>query len=612
MSVFDGFAGGEVPLRSDIPDEFKWRLSDIYPTDGEWEADFALVKSELPKLASMAGTLGSSASALLECLRLRDRLSAMTDRIYVYAVMKSHEDTANPAYQNLSSRAGTLAVEVSGAASFVTPEIISIPDSVLNGFTDPETSGADFDDYRFMFREIARRRARILSKEEEELLARAGDMASSPDETFSMLTNADMKFPSITDEDGREAELTEERYMKYISSRDRAVRQSAFSALYETYAKFSNTMGATFGGMLKTSRFYASARKFESDLDFALDGANIPRFVYDNLIDTVESALTHLHRYVFLRRKVLGLDEIHMYDIYNPLVENPYRNIPWEEAKRMVTEALAPLGGEYMAQFRLGLESGWIDVWASRGKRGGAYSWGAYGTHPYILLNYNGELSDVMTLAHEMGHSMHSYYSRKHQPYAASDYTIFCAEVASTTNEELMLDYMLRAAGGRSERIYLLNQRLERMRATIYRQVMFASFERAVHEKHRNGGDTTASELGRIWRGLNEKYFGPEMVTDELIAHEWSRIPHFYSPFYVYQYATGYSAAAALASMITSEGAPARERYMKFLSSGGSGYSIELLKLAGVDMSTPRPVESACSLFARTLDEIEELLGRTL
>jgi oligoendopeptidase F len=323
----------------------------------------------------------------------------------------------------------------------------------------------------------------------------------------------------------------------------------------------------------------------------------------------VEANLNALHRYMALRKKALGLDELHMYDIYNPLVENPYRDIPWNTAKEMAVEALRPLGEDYTSRFAEGLEAGWIDVYANRGKRGGAYSWGAYGTHPYILLNYNGELSDVMTLVHEMGHSMHSYYSRSRQPYPTSDYTIFCAEVASTANEELALDYLLRTVGERAKRIYLLNQRLERVRATVYRQTMFASFERSVHARRQEGGDTTAAELGRVWLDLNKKYFGPGTFIDEKISREWSRIPHFYTPFYVYQYATGYSAAAALARKITVEGAPAVERYIEFLSSGGSDYPIELLKRAGVDMSEPKPVQDALDMFAATLDEMEGLLS---
>ncbi|MDR1916277.1 MAG: oligoendopeptidase F [Synergistaceae bacterium] len=605
----EALMSGEIPARADIPDEFKWRLSDIYATDGDWERDFARVKSELPKLSAFKGTLGESPESLLACLRQQDEISILMGRVYVYASMKSHEDTADPTYQDMSSRAAALMVEVSTAASFITPEIIAIPEETLRGFMDPRKTGSRFDDYRFTLKEILRQKEHILSGELEELLARAGDMASSPDNTFSMLTNADMKFPMIRDEDGREVELTDERYMKYISSSSRTVRQAAFDALYETYGKNNNTLGATFNGMLKTARFFSESRKFDSDISAALSAPNIPLAVYDNLVETVEGSLSNLHRYMELRKKILRLDELHMYDIYNPLVANPYRDIPWETAKKMVVEALQPLGEEYMAQFVIGLESGWIDVYANRGKRGGAYSWGSYGTHPYILLNYNGELSDVMTLAHEMGHSMHSYYSRAHQPYPTSDYTIFCAEVASTTNEELMLDYMLRTTEEREKRIYLLNQRVERIRATVYRQVMFASFERDVHARNQAGENTTASELGKMWRALNVKYFGPEMIVDDLISLEWSRIPHFYSPFYVYQYATGYSAAASLAHQITTRGKLAEVPYINFLKSGGSDYSIELLRGAGVDMSTPQPILDALGLFARTLDDMENLLA---
>ena len=599
----------EVPPRENISEEFKWRLADIYKSDEDWERDFALARGKLPLLAAMSGSLGQSAANLLSCLRLRDEISMTVEKIYTYAMMRSHEDTALPAYQNLYARACSLAADMSGAASFITPEIISMPDGLLRSFTDQPCTGGDFDDYRFMFAELARVREHVVSGPEEELLARAGEMASVAENAFSMLTDADMRFPKIRDEDGREVELTDERYMKYVSSRDRSVRRAAFEGLYDTYGKYNNTMGATFNGMLKSSRFFAEARKYGSDVERALDAGNIPLSVYDNLIDTVEGNLGHLHRYMALRKRVLGLDELHMYDIYHPLVENPYKNIPWETAKEMAAEALAPLGGEYMDRFRHGLESGWIDVHSNRGKRGGAYSCGVYGVHPFILLNYNGELSDVMTLVHEMGHALHSFFSHARQPYPTADYTIFCAEVASTTNEELALDYMIRRADDRERRIYLLNQRLERVRATVYRQTMFASFERTVHDRNQNGEDTTASELGRIWLALNEKYFGPGMTVDERIGLEWSRIPHFYSPFYVYQYATGYSAASALARKIVTEGAPAVERYMDFLSGGGSDYSIELLRRAGVDMSEPAPIVDALDAFGATLGEMEALIG---
>ena len=597
--------GGQVPLRSEIPDTFKWKLSDIYASDAAREAEYEQARAGLPRLTALQGTLGESADSLLAALQLRDELSIELGKLYVYAHMKSHEDTANSTYQAMSARATTLMVEVSAAASFFTPEIIEISEAKLDAYM----ASKDFDEYRFMLKEIMRQKEHVLSKSEEEILAKTGDMAQTPDNTFSMLTNADMKFPVIKDEDGSDVELTEERYIKYISSRSRDVRKSAFEALYETYSKNNNTLGATFGGMLKGSRFYADVRKYGSDLEASLSGPNIPVSVYYNLVETIESNLAPLHRYMTLRKKILKLGDLHMYDIYNPLVENPYKDIEWEAAKKMAIEALQPLGPEYMKQFESGLESGWIDVYSNKGKRGGAYSWGTFGTHPYILLNYNGELSDVMTLVHEMGHSMHSFYSRQNQPYQMSDYTTFCAEVASTTNEELTLDYLLRTTTEKDKRIYLLNQRLERIRATVYRQVMFASFERDVHERNQKGENTTAEELGKMWHALNVKYFGPEMNVDELIDYEWSRIPHFYSPFYVYQYATGYSAAASLARQIVTEGEPARARYLKFLSSGSSDYSIELLKGAGVDMSTPKPILDTIELFSKTLDEIEALLS---
>lgn len=601
-------SGGEVPLRGDIPDTFKWKLSDIYESDAAWEKGYEALRASLPELAAMSGTLGRSAADLLACLRRSDEISIELGRLYAYAHMKSHEDTANAAYQAMSAKATTLAVEVSAAASFITPEIVAIPRGTLDAFLDPKNTGKDFDDHRFMISEILRTQEHVLSHAEEAILAKTGDMASVPENAFSMLTNADMKFPVIKDEDGNDAELTEERYLKYIHSRNRGVRKAAFEGLFETYKKSGNTIGATFAGMLKTSRFYADVRKYGSDLEAALNGPNIPVSVYANLVGTIEANLAPLHRYMTLRKHVLGLDELHMYDLYAPLVENPYRDIPWETAKKMAVEALQPLGGAYMAQFGEGLSAGWIDVYANKGKRGGAYSWGAYGTHPYILLNYNGELNDVMTLVHEMGHSMHSFYSRSRQPYPTSDYTIFCAEVASTANEELMLDYLLRATTDREKKIYLLNTRLERIRQTVYRQTMFASFERAVHERNQRGEDVTAESLGKIWHELNERYFGPEMTVDALIDCEWSRIPHFYSPFYVYQYATGYSAAASLARQIVTEGEPAVGRYIDFLSSGGSDYSIELLKRAGVDMSASEPILDVIRVFNETLDEIEQLL----
>jgi oligoendopeptidase F len=607
-NLADGGANVVVqPERKDVPEEFKWRLRDIYASLDDWEKDFETARARLPELDGYRGTLGRSAGDLLVCLKLRDEISITVGKLYSFAVMASHEDTRDSKYQALSSRAATLAVDLSSATSFITPEIIAIPEDKLNGFIEDERTREDFKDYRFMLKEIIRQKAHILSRAEEELLARSGDMARTAEDAFSMLTNADMKFSPIRDEEGREVEMSDERYIKYVSSRDRSVRKAAFDSLYGAYGGNNNTLGATFNGMLKASRFYSDARKFSSDLEAALDGPNIPMTVYDNLISTIEDNLEPLHRYMALRKKILGLDELHMYDIYSPLVDNPYKDIPWETAKAMATEAIAPLGSDYMAQFRSGLESGWIDVQSNKGKRGGAYSWGTWGVHPFILLNYNGEFSDISTLAHEMGHSMHTFYSHKNQPYPMADYTIFCAEIASTTNEELLIHCLLQRAEDREKRIYLLNQHLERIRATVYRQTMFASFERDVHDRCQRGMDTTAKDIGDMWLALNEKYFGPDTVIDKEIALEWSRIPHFYSPFYVYQYATGFSAAAALAKMILEDGESAVSRYIKFLSSGGSGYSVDLLLEAGVDMKTPEPIKDTIGLFSKTLTEMEAL-----
>jgi oligoendopeptidase F len=595
-----------IPFREDVPDEFKWRSSDIYASEDDWEVDFFRLREALPRIAAFRGTLSKSATDLLRCLETRDEIFATLGRIHVYASMRNHEDMTLSRHQTLSDRAEGLWAEASAASSFIAPELLKIPSEILEPLIEDDARG--FGDYRFELRDIIRRRERVKSDAEETLLARAAEMSSIPISVFSMLANADMKFPSVKDDDGNDTELSEERYTKLVSSRNRDVRKGAFEALYETYRKNQNTFGATFNGMLKASRFFSKARGYESDLAASLDAPNIPVSVYSNLVSAVENRLEPLHRYMTLRKRALNLDELHMYDVYAPLVDNPYRNIPWETAKSMVRDALRPLGPEYSDILARGMESGWIDVYPNRGKRAGAYSGGAYGTPPYILLNYGGELSDVLTLAHELGHSMHSYYSRANQPYPTSEYTIFCAETASAINEELVLGHMLNITDDRMKRAYILNARLERIRATLYRQVMFASFERDVHERGEKGSDTSAECLCRLWREKNAVYFGPEMVVDELIEIEWSRIPHFYSPFYVYQYATGCSAAISLSRGIARGDENSRGRWLEFLASGGNGYPIDLLKSAGVDMSEPGPISDAIGLFSATLDELERLL----
>ncbi|WP_455598638.1 oligoendopeptidase F [Cloacibacillus sp.] len=596
--------GAVLPERAAMPADYKWRLEDIYPSQERWEEAFAELRARLPEIASYKGTLAESPVRMAKFFALRDELSIILGKLFVYANMKSHEDTADSKYQGPANRVSALSVEFSACASYVTPEILDMPQERLEEFAkSPELA-----DYAFSLRELLRQRAHVLSEAEELIIARAGDMAGVADNAFSMLTNADMEFPPIRDEKGEKVEMSEERAVSYLRSPKRSVRKAAFESLYTPYAAMKNTLGATFDGMLKTSKFYAECRRYESPLAEALDANNIPISVYDSLVDTLEGSLAPMYRYMELRKRILKVKELHMYDLYVPLVTDPFKEITWSEAKEMMFRYLVPLGEEYLAQVRAGLGEGWADVFPNRGKRSGAYSWGTYGTHPYIFMNYTNNLNDVMTLVHEMGHSMHSFYSRRSQPYSTADYCIFTAEVASTTNEVLFLSGLLSETEKKKRRLYLLNRRLENIRTTVYRQTMFASFEREAHLRAANGGDTTPEGLKQLWYELNRKYYGEMIVIDEPLKMEWARIPHFYSPFYIYQYATGFSAATALAQAILEEGAPATERYLNFLTKGGSDYPIELLKGAGVDMSTPEPVKAVVKQFEETLDEMEALL----
>lgn len=596
--------GASLPERQAVPAEYKWKLCDIYSSQKSWEEDFSKIKERLPEIAQYKGTLSQSPEHLAQLFKLREELSITLGKLFVYANMKSHEDTGDSACQGPANRVSALSVEFSAEESYITPEILEMPEDKLTSFT----ASPELAEYSFMLREILRQKPHVLTEAEEMIIARTGDMAGIADNTFSMLTNADMKFPSIRDEKGEKVELSEERAVSYLRSPKRSVRRAAFASLYKPYAEMKNTLGATFDGMLKSSKFYAGCRKYESPLAEALDGNNIPISVYDSLVDSIETNLAPMYRYMKLRKKILGVSELHMYDLYVPLSHDPFGAVSWSEAQRMMYKGLEPLGGAYLAQVKAGLEEGWADVFPNRGKRSGAYSWGSYGTHPYIFMNYTNNLNDVMTLVHEMGHSMHSWYSRKNQPFATADYCIFTAEVASTTNEVLFLSGLLSETADKKRRIYLLNRRLENIRTTVYRQTMFASFEREAHRRAAEDGDTTPDGLKQLWYELNRKYYGDMIKIDEPLKMEWARIPHFYSPFYVYQYATGFSAATALAEGILKDGAAARDKYLAFLTKGGSDYPIELLKGAGVDMSTPEPVNAVVRQFTETLDEMEELL----
>lgn len=594
-----------LPKRQDIDSKFKWKLEDIYSDNSLWEQDFKKVKELAEQIKGLQGKLAESAQRLLECFKKSDELLSLNDKVFVYARMKRDENNGDAIYQALTDRASSLATEVFAAISYIVPEMLSIPEETLLSYVN---SDKELSVYMFSIKENLRQKEHILSEKEEQILAMSAEISDIGGDVFTMFNNADIKFPYIKDEEGEEIEVTKGRYIAFLESKDRRVRKDAFEAVYSSYKKMKNTLAASLTGNVKKNRFYSLVRKYPSALEASLDNDNIPVDVYTTLIDTVNKNLPLLDRYLKLRKKVLKLDELHMYDLYVPMVEEFDKKIPYEEARTIVAEALKPLGEEYIGYLQKGMNSAWIDVYENEGKTSGAYAWGAYKTHPYVLLNYQNKINDVFTLAHEMGHALHSYYTNMTQPYVYSEYKIFVAEVASTVNESLLMRYLLPRASSKQEKAYLLNHYLEEFRGTVFRQVMFAEFEKIIHEKVEQGEALNAQELSNIYYGLNKKYFGEAVTVDEDIAMEWSRIPHFYSSFYVYKYATGFSSATAIAEKILTEGKPAVDKYLEFLKSGGSNYPLELLKIAGVDLSTPQPIQDALNVFEKTLDELEELL----
>ncbi|MGX1981463.1 oligopeptidase F [Thermolongibacillus altinsuensis] len=595
-----------LPKREEIPVEYTWRLEDIFATDEEWEKEFAEIKQMLPKFSEYKGKLGQSASLLYEALQYRDEVSMRLGKLYAYAHMRYDQDTTNAFYQGLNTRAEGLYAEAANAMSFIVPEILSIDEETLNQFLNEKE---ELKLYEHELDEINRQRPHVLSEKEEALLAQAADVMNASSNTFSMLNNADLRFPTIVDENGEEVEVTHGRYIRFLESEDRRVRRDAFKAVYDTYRKYENTFASTLSGAVKKNNFFARVRNYQSAREAALSKNQIPESVYDNLIETIHKHLHLLHRYVDLRKKVLGVDELHMYDLYTPLVKEVKMKITYEEAKDLLLKGLAPLGEEYVNIVREGLENRWVDVHETRGKRSGAYSSGSYGTNPYILMNWQDNVNNLFTLAHEFGHSVHSYYTRKYQPYPYGHYSIFVAEVASTCNEALLNDYLLKTIDDEKKRLYLLNHYLETFRGTVFRQTMFAEFEHMIHQKAQQGEALTAQLLTSLYYDLNKKYFGDGIVIDEEIGLEWARIPHFYYNYYVYQYATGFSAATALSKQILEEGTPAVERYIEFLKAGSSDYPIEVLKKAGVDMTSAAPIEEACRVFEQKLNELEALLA---
>lgn len=595
----------ELPKRSEVKLENTWKVEDMYANLDAWKADLEKVKALAEQLVTYRGKMGESAENLYQAFYLDDEIGRIGSVAYSYASRCSDVDTTNTENQALVMQVSNMFVKIDEQSAFMVPELLAIPEETLEKFFAEEPR---LEVYRNAINNLLRRKEHMLTPEMEQLLASAGDVTGTSDNVFSMFNNADLTFPEITDENGEKVRLTHGRYISFLESSDRRVREEAFKAMYATYKSFRNTLGAVYAGKLKAHNFSAKARKYNSCLEAAVDGTNVPASVYHNLIEAVHQNLDKMHRYVALRKKILGVDELHMYDLYVPLVKEADVKIPFEQAKQTVYDALAPLGEDYRAVIKEGFENRWIDVYENEGKRSGAYSAGVFGVHPYVLLNHNDTLDSMFTLAHEMGHAMHSYLSNKTQPHVDSHYVIFVAEVASTCNEVLLMEHLLAQTTDKVQRAYLINHFLESFRGTVYRQTMFAEFELRTHEMCERGESLTPDALSNLYYDLNKKYFGEDMAVDEDIAMEWARIPHFYYNFYVYQYATGFSAAVALAHRILKEGAPAVEDYKKFLCGGRSKTPIELLKIAGVDMTTPEPVNAGLEMFGRLIDEMEELM----
>ena len=590
--------------RDEIPESDKWRIDKIYETPAKWNEELSKLKEEAPKLKDFEGKLGNKED-LKAFLLLNEKLSRKLGKLYVYAHMRSHEDTSNPEMQSLVNKIDPYSAEFSSYTAYFVPEILSLKEGTIENFINEDK---DLEQYKIYFEMILNEKPHILSKEVESVLASVSDCLGAPESIYSMLTNSDMTFGEIVDESGRKVELTEGNYISFIKSKDRKVREAAFKLLFGTYKKYENTLATSLTSSIKNFVFESKTRKYNSSLEASLKPNNIPVEVYYNALKTVDENMDALHRYVRIKKKLLNLEEIHMYDLYVPVIECKKEHLEYKDAISLVEEGLKPLGKEYLDIFNEGINEGWIDVYENKGKRSGAYSWGSYDTMPYVLLNYNYELNDASTLAHEMGHSIHSYYTRKTQPYIYGDYSLFCAEVASTTNEILLIHHLIEKETDKNKKLYLINQELEQIRTTVFRQLMFAEFELKTHEAIEDGESLTSEVLCKMWKDINIKYFGEDMNVDEEISIEWARIPHFYSDFYVYQYATGYAAASSFANSILSKGEEAVEKYKGFLKAGGSMYPIDTLKMAGVDMTTSKPLKDTLDRFNELLDMLEEII----
>ena len=593
-----------IKKRSEIPVEDTWATEDLYVTDELWEQELQTLNEDKDVLASFAGKLASSAQTLCDYLSKMEEVDVKADRLGNYCMRKADVDTRDATYQGMTGKFMSVVVALGAACAFETPEIMDISDEKLEQFYQDYPL---LERYRRYLTNMRRRKEHILSPAEEKLLAAAGEMAQAPDNIYGMFADADIKFPDALDSEGKPHPVSQGTFVPCEESPDRVLRKNAYESLYHGFTGFKNTAAAILNAQNKQLKFFAEARKYPSAFEASLDRTNVPTSVYLNLIEAVHKNVDKMHRYVRLRKKLLGVDDLHFYDIYTPLVADVDKKIPYAQAKQTIYDALAPLGDDYRKILQEGFDNRWIDVYQNEGKRSGAYSAGA-AVHPFVLMNYSGTLDSQFTLAHEMGHALHSYHSNKYQNPIDAGYVIFVAEVASTCNEALLMEYLLSMTTDKKERAYLINHFLDQFKGTLYRQTMFAEFELNIGKMVQEGKTLTADVLCAEYRRLNELYYGPDMVVDDEIAMEWARIPHFYYNYYVFQYATGYSAAIALSRRILSEGEPAVKDYIRFLSGGCSKSPIDLLKDAGVDMTSPEPVDQALALFGQLLDEMESLM----